>query len=269
MSPTPLFETLLYEVEAGIATVTLNRPERHNAFNTIMAVELRQVWHEIQTDPEVLCAILTGSGDRAFCSGMDVGDIASGTTQKAEGHEEEADWRKLTSVQNQCWKPVIAAINGMVVGGGLHFVVDSDIVVCSEEASFLDTHVKVGLIAGLEPVGLARKIPLEAVMRLALLGGSERMSAQEAHRLGLVGEVVSPAEVLPRARALAGMISEHSPTALALTKQSIWASLNDGLDTALEKTWATIEAHNEHPDLKEGSRAFVDKRKPHWKPYTG
>ena len=269
MSPTPQFETLLYEVEAGIATVTLNRPERHNAFNALMAVELRKVWHEIQTDPDILCAILTGAGDRAFCSGMDVADIHSGTTQKADGHEEEADWRKLTPVQNECWKPVIAAVNGMVVGGGLHFVVDADLVVCSEEASFLDTHVKVGLIAGLEPVGLARKIPLEAVMRLALLGGSERMSATEAHRLGLVGEVVPAAEVLPRARALALMISEHSPTALALTKQSIWTSLNEGLEDALAKTWTTIEAHNEHPDLKEGSRAFVEKRKPNWKPYTG
>ena len=117
---------------------------------------------------------------------------------------------------------MIAAINGMVVGGGLHFVVDSDIVVCSEEASFLDTHVKVGLIAGLEPVGLARKIPLEAVMRLALLGGSERMSAQEAHRLGLVGEVVSSAE--PKAPRSASIWRATCPAAAISTRipRSLW-----------------------------------------------
>ena len=269
MTSTPHFETLLYEVEAGVATVTLNRPERHNAFNALMAVELRKVWMEIQSDPAVVCAILTGAGERAFCSGMDVADVASGNTRKAKGSDEEADWRKLTPVQNQCWKPVIAAVNGMVVGGGLHFVADADLVVCAEEATFLDTHVKVGLIAGLEPVGLARKIPLEAVLRLALLGGSERMSAQEAFRLGLVGEVLPATEVMPRARALAKMISQHSPTALALTKQSIWTSLDEGLETALERTWSTIEAHRDHPDLKEGSLAYVEKRKPNWKPYTG
>ena len=269
MTPTPQFETLLYEVESGIATVTLNRPERHNAFNTVMAVELRRVWQTIQTDPDVICAIVTGSGERAFCTGMDVADVASGDTRKAAGQDEEADWRKLTPIQNQCWKPVIAAVNGMVVGGGLHFVIDADLVVCSEDATFMDTHVKVGLVAGLEPVGLARKIPLEAVLRLALLGGAERMSAQEAPRLGLVGEVLPAAEVMPRARALAAMISQHSPTALALTKQSIWNSLDEGLEAALEQTWATIESHNDHPDLKEGSLAYVEKRKPRWKPYTG
>lgn len=261
------FETLLYDVEAGVATVTLNRPERHNAFNAHMAVELRSVWQRIQASPEVVCAIVTGAGDRAFCTGMDVADVASGDARKTGG--EEADWRKLTPIQNQCWKPVIAAINGMVVGGGLHFVVDSDLVVCAEHATFFDTHVKVGLVAGLEPVGLARKIPLEAVLRLALLGGSERMNAAEALRLGLVGEVLPAPEVLPRARALAEMISQHSPTALAITKRCIWQSLDQGIEKALEQTWEAIQAHTNHPDLEEGSRAFVEKRNPNWKPYTG
>lgn len=107
----------------------------------------------------------------------------------------------LTAIQNRCWKPVITAVNGMVVGGGLHFIADSDLIVASETATFFDTHVKVELIAGLEPVGIARRIPLEAVLRMALLGGSERMSAQQALSIGLVGEVVPQAQLLPRARA--------------------------------------------------------------------
>ena len=269
MSGTVTFETLLYTVDSGIATLTLNRPDRHNAFNALMAIELRKVWQEIKTDPAVVCAIVTGAGERAFCSGMDVADVASGDARNASGSAEQADWRKLTPIQNQCWKPVIAAVNGMVVGGGLHFVVDADLVVCAEHATFLDTHVKVGLVAGLEPVGLARKIPLEAVLRLSLLGGSERMSAAEALRVGLVGEVLPADEVLPRARTLAEMISQHSPTALAITKQRIWESLDEGLDTALDRTWAAIQEHREHPDLIEGARAYVEKRKPNWKPYTG
>jgi enoyl-CoA hydratase/carnithine racemase len=164
---------------------------------------------------------------------------------------------------------VITAVNGMVVGGGLHFVADSDLIVCAEHATFFDTHVKVGLIAGLEPVGLTRRIPLEAVLRMALLGGSERLTATQALELGLVGEVVPADQVMPRARELAAMISQHSPTALARTKQTIWEGLDRGLDDALANTWEAINEHTKHPDLQEGAVAFVEKRKPRWAPFTG
>jgi E-phenylitaconyl-CoA hydratase len=157
----------------------------------------------------------------------------------------------------------------MVVGGGLHFVTDADLIVAAEHATFLDTHVKVGLIAGLEPVGLARRMPLEQVLRMALLGGSERMTAAQARAAGLVGEVVPPDRLMPRARELAEKISQHSPTAMARTKQCIWESLDLGLDEALGRTWEVIGNHSGHPDSEEGPRAFVEKRKPRWSPYTG
>ncbi len=263
-------ETLLLEMRDGVATLVLNRPERHNAFNLTMARELKQVWAALQADPEVVCVIVTGAGEKAFCTGMDVADVASGEARgSGQVSREESPWFQLTAIQNRCWKPVITAVNGMVVGGGLHFIADSDLIVCAEHATFLDTHVKVGLIAALEPVGLARRIPLEAVMRLALLGGSERMSAQQAKELGLVGEVLPAAEVLPRARELAAMIGQHSPTALARTKQVIWQSLDKGLDEALGDAWKAINEHTKHPDLNEGALAFVEKRKPRWEPYTG
>ncbi len=134
---------------------------------------------------------------------------------------------------------------------------------------FFDTHVKIGLIAGMEPVGLTRRIPLEAVLRMALLGGSERMSAEQALQCGLVGEVVPAERLMERARELAGKISQHSPTALARTKQCIWEGLDTGLDQALANTWTAINEHTGHPDLDEGSAAFVEKRKPRWAPYTG
>ena len=262
------YETLLYAVHEGVATVTLNRPDRHNALNASMAFELEGVWARIQTDPEVVCAIVTGAGEKAFCTGVDVADVASGEARSGD-NDTPVPWDRLTPIQNQCWKPVIAAINGMTAGGGLHFVVDSDIVLCSSNATFFDTHVKVGLVAGLEAVGLARRIPLEAALRLALLGGAEKMDAQEAHRLGMVGEVLPPEALLPRARALAEMISQHSPTALALSKRAIWQSLDSGLEEALAQTWITIREHTDHPDLEEGAKAFVEKRKPQWAPYTG
>jgi E-phenylitaconyl-CoA hydratase len=264
------FETLLFDVEDGVATITLNRPDKHNAFNFAMAAELKEMWRALQGDPEIVCAIVTGAGPKSFCTGMDVADVASGDAKgSGQVSREEAPWNNLTAIQNKCWKPVITAVNGMVVGGGLHFIADSDLIVCAEHATFFDTHVKVGLIAGLEPVGLARRIPLEAVLRMALLGGSERLTAAQALELGLVGEVVPADQVMPRARELAQLIAQHSPTALARTKQTIWESLDRGLDDALANTWDAITEHTKHPDLQEGAVAFVEKRKPRWEPFTG
>ncbi len=157
----------------------------------------------------------------------------------------------------------------MVCGGGLHFIADSDLVLCSENATFFDTHVKVGLVSGLEPVGLARRVPLESVLRMALLGGSERFDARRALEIGLVGEIVPSEALMPRARNLADAISRHSPAALARTKQAIWESLDVGLQQGLERAWRIIQEHNDHPDLKEGARAFVEKRKPRWMAHTG
>jgi enoyl-CoA hydratase/carnithine racemase len=266
------FESILYDVREGVATITLNRPARHNAFNVAMARELKQAWSDVKRDPAVVCALVTGAGERAFCTGMDVADVADGSARaeaaRMEREEGKPFYHFLTALQNRCWKPVITAINGMVCGGGLHFVADSDLLLAAEHATFFDTHVKVGLVAGLEPVGLARRIPLEAVLRMALLGGSERMSAQQALALGLVGEVLPTDRLLPRARELAARIAEHSPAALARSKQAIWESLDVGLHEGLARTWQLIREHTAHPDLEEGSRAFVEKRRPRWAPYS-
>lgn len=263
------FDTLRTEKQDRVMTLTLARPERHNAFNLTMAGELHSFWTQVKADPEVVCVIVTGAGEKAFCTGMDVADVADGSARSTGVlPREESPWFRLTALHNRCWKPVITAVNGMTCGGGLHFVADSDLVLCSENATFFDTHVKVGLIAGLEPVGLARRMPLEAVLRLALLGGSERLDARQALALGLVGEVLPAERLLPRARELAAKIAEHSPTALARTKQAIWESLDLGLHEALGRTWQRISDHTGHADMDEGSRAFVEKRRPRWAPYT-
>ena len=264
-------EAVLYERDGGVATITLNRPERHNAFTVAMARDLRRIWDDVKRDPAVVCVVVTGAGEKAFCTGMDVADIADGSAREEAARMEREDGKPfyhfLTAIQNRCWKPVVTAVNGMVVGGGLHFLADSDLVVASQTATFFDTHVKVGLVSALEPVGLARRIPLEAVLRLALLGGSERMTAEEALAVGLVGELQPPHRVVPRAHDLAAMIAEHSPTALARTKQAIWESLEGGLHAGLDRATELLRLHDPHPDIAEGSRAFVEKRKPRWAPY--
>jgi enoyl-CoA hydratase/carnithine racemase len=264
------FETILFEKSDGVATVTLNRPKQYNSFTAQMADELSAAWAEVQSSPDITCAILTASGDKAFCTGMDV-VAAMEDSSRATGtmSRQDAPWFRLTPLQNECWKPVILAINGMVNGGGFHFVADCDLTICADHATFFDTHVKMGLVAGIEPVGLSRRLPLESVLRLALLGGSERMSADEALRIGLVGEVVPGAELMKRARELASKIAQHSPSALARTKKAIWRGLDTGLDGAVENAWQIIGEHNDCPDIAEGGRAFAEKRAPKWVPFTG
>ena len=261
-------DSILFEKSDGVATITLNRPQQYNAFTAAMADELAAAWAEVKSSPDIVCAILTGAGEKAFCTGMDVmAAMAADSRETASQSREAAPWFRLTPLQNRCWKPVVLAINGMVNGGGFHFVADCDITICADHATFFDTHVKMGLVAGLEPVGLTRRLPLESVLRLALLGGSERMSAEEALRIGLVGEVVPGAELMTRAREIASKIAKHSPTALARTKQAIWEGLETGLDDAIGNAWRIIGAHNDCPDIAEGGRAFAEKRPPRWIPF--
>lgn len=269
--PATAFETVTYAVSDGVAVITLNRPQQRNAVNSVMSRELVAVWKHFRQDESAVVAILTGAGDKALCTGADLSDLP-----ETDGEEDEQGrkWGSLksiqwTSLQNRIWKPVICAVNGMVVGGGLHFVADSDIVIAADTATFFDTHVKVGLVAGLEPVSLARKMPFDAVMRMALTGGNERMSAQRAYELGMVNEVVPASELMASAHALANLIKVNSPVALARTKKAIWEAKEMGLHAALENAWGYIMVQNTHPDITEGGKAFMERRAPQWQPYRG
>ena len=263
------FETIIYEKKDRVATITLNRPDRLNAINGVMSRELSRAWVDVMEDPNVSVAIVTAMGEKSFCTGFDMMDVASAETADV-GDEESRGTRgsiKFTAIQNDCWKPVITAVNGMVTGGGLHFIADSDLIVAAEHATFFDNHVRVGLVSGMEPVGLIRRLGMEAVLRMSFLGGSERMNAQRAYQLGLVGDVVPAEQLLPRALELAGKIAEHSPAALAASKRAIWESLNRGLDDSLAHAWEIIREHAGHPDSREGPTAFAEGRKPEWKPF--
>ncbi len=259
-----------YEVADHIATITVDNPKVRNAFDYEMTQELRRLWGEIQRDVNVRCVIVTGSGEKAFCTGWDLTSTAAGESQKfAKVARRDAPYSQITAIQNRCWKPVITAVNGQCVGGGLHFVADSDLVIASEGATFFDTHVQNGLIAALEPAGLVRRIPLDAVFRLSYLGSAERMSASEAHRIGLVGEVLPADQLMDRARALATIICGYSPTALARSKKAIWESLDHGLEPGLDVAYQQLELHADHPDQVEGPTAFFEKRPANWAPFEG
>ena len=235
-----------------------------------MCVELRRIWGEIEKDPEITCAIVTGAGEKAFCTGWDVASLSREESEELVGGDRwSAPYGYITALQNRCWKPVITAVNGVCNGGGLHFIADSELIIAAEHASFLDTHVAVGMPSALEPAGLARRIPLERVFRLALMAKQGRITAQQALEIGLVGEVVPGADLMTRAKETAAVLAQYSPTSLARTKRAIWESLDHGLDAGLDTAHLQVEKHLGHPDPVEGSKAFIEKRAPAWSPYRG
>jgi enoyl-CoA hydratase/carnithine racemase len=259
-----------YEKADRIATITLDNPAALNAFDHAMCRELQRIWGDVEADPNVTCAIVTGAGEKAFCTGWDVSSLPRDESEAlVTGDRWSAPYGHITALQNRCWKPVITAVNGVCNGGGLHFIADTELAIASENATFLDTHVAVGMPSALEPAGLARRIPLERVFRLALLARHGRIGAREALEIGLVGEVVAAAELAARTRETAEAIAQFSPTALARTKRAIWESLDRGLNEGLDVAHLQVERHLGHPDPVEGSKAFLEKRPPDWEPYRG
>lgn len=254
---------LRYEKRDHVAIVTLTRPERGNSLSRGMRAPFFAVWRDIRADATVRAVIVTGEGDRHFCTGADVNEVAeTGSTPAGDGPvREQIAW---SAVANQVWKPVICALNGLVAGGGLHFVADADIVLAADHVEVMDTHTSVGMVGAVENVTLTHRLPLGAVLRMTLMGRHYRMTAQRAHQLGLIDELYSREELMPAALTMAQTIAENSPRAVSLSKQAIWASLGRDHEGAAEYAWALARMHWAHPDFREGPRAFAERRPPRW-----
>jgi enoyl-CoA hydratase/carnithine racemase len=167
------------------------------------------------------------------------------------------------------WKPVITAVNGICAGGAFHWIADSDIVIAASDAQFFDPHVSIGQVVSIEAIGLMKRMPVEAVMRMAFVGRYERMSAQRAYELGMISEVVDPPERLrDAAQELAEKIARNSPSAMAATKRALWGALEMGLTDACKAGARELVGMWGHPDQEEGPRAFAEKREPNWLPLT-
>src|SRR3990172_7310221 len=240
-------EGVRYELRDGIAFITLCRPERGNSLTQPMQRTFRAIWSEVRDDPGIRVAIVTAAGERHFCPGFDV--ATAGDEDSVFQNQPLSEAVFWSPYQNRVWKPVICAVNGLCVGGGLHFVVDSDIVIASENAAFLDAHVNVGMVGALENVGLARRLPVGAALRMTLLGRHYSMPARRAYELGLVEELVAPGDLLQTAEAMARAMLENSPQAMALSKQAVWGALERGYRDALEHAWALLRLHWSHPDF--------------------
>ncbi len=203
-----------------------------NAFNRQMCEELRDVWHVIKADTGVNAVVLRGAGDRAFSAGLDIKEDF-GQPDDVWNHDDPGEfispkWQKL-------WKPVVCAVHGICTAGALYFLNEADVVICSDDATFFDSHVTYGLVSALEPVGLMRRIGLGETLRMALIGNAERVSAATALRLGLVSEVVARDELFARAHELASIIASYPAVATEGTVRAIWESLDKPYRAAMDQ----------------------------------
>src|SRR6478672_8664564 len=228
------FETIQLVVDPvdHVAAITLNRPGALNSFNRTMCDEMAEAWRIVKLDDSVNAVVLRAAGDRAFSAGL---DIKTPYRQPANVWNHEDPGELLSPKWQKMWKPVVCAVQGMCTAGAFYFVNESDVVICSTEATFFDSHVSAGLVCALEPVGLMRKIGLGETLRIALTGNDERVSAQTALRIGLVTEVVDTDALWARAHDIATLIAAHPTSATQGTVKAIWESLDKPYRAALDQ----------------------------------
>jgi enoyl-CoA hydratase/carnithine racemase len=256
-------DELQVERHGRVLVVTIDRQGRMNALSQEVHDDLLATWTGLASDPSVRAIVITGAGDRAFCTGMDLKAFAERggpRPVKDDVHEE----LRVTPLHCDVWLPTIVAVNGVCTGAGLHFIADADVVVASTTASFLDTHVSVGQVTAIEPITLLPRIGLGNALRMAVLGRHCRVGAEEALRISLVDEVVEPERLLDRAIELAEQAATGSPAAIESSKRAIRGALERPISDAMQHGWKLLLAHREHPDSNEGPIAFAEKREPRW-----
>lgn len=268
-------ETLLYEEQDNVAIVTLNRPEVHNAFNLVMQRELRHVWTSLRRNDDVRAVVLTGAGEKAFCTGIDREEsIQKGYLDKQKVAESSGrvstpymfndPGDNINPKQNDLWKPIVAAVNGMACGGALYMLGEADIILAAENATFFDPHVTYGMVAGFESMHLLQKLPLGETLRLVLLGAHERMSATRAHQMGLVSEIAPADELLDRAMWVARAIASAPPLAIQGTLRAVWMAQEQSRRNALAQMSTLVSLGSVQENIDSGQQTFKGTR-PEWK----
>ena len=269
----PSYETLLYEEKNGAAWVTLNRPEVHNAFNAQMQRELRDLWRGLRRNDAVNVVVLTGAGEKAFCTGIDRTETmgsAPGSSERVVGAGTtpfmfDDPGENIGPKSCDLWKPVIAAVNGMACGGAFYMLGEVEFIIAAESATFFDPHVTYGMTAAFEPMHMLQKMPFHEIMRLSLLGSHERLSAKRAHEIGLVSELVPPAKLREAAQWAADAIASAPPLAIQGTVRAIWAARELSRSQALSLGYAFIGLGTNQESIRQGQAAFAAGKRVQWK----
>lgn len=259
----PEFETLLYDERGGVAYITLNRPQALNSFNNTMRAELKGLWRSLRANDDVRCVVLTGSGERAFCVGVDRNaedtyivferDTFYGTSNNYMYDDPGED---VGPKANDLWKPVICAVNGMACGGAFYMIAESDIIIAAEHATFFDPHVTYGQAAVYEPIKLLQHIGLGQVLRIMLLGAHERVSAETALQIGLITQICPPDELQATAEWLANAVASLPANVSSGTLRAIWAGNDMGRLDALSMATSILSTATDKDVMRAGNEAF-------------
>jgi enoyl-CoA hydratase/carnithine racemase len=203
-------------------TVTLNRPDRANSFNRAMIQDFHRLWGTARSDDAVRVIVLRAVEGKAFCTGVDVreGWRAPGSAPAPFDYDDPGDW--LGPKTNRVWKPFIVAVHGMAAGGAFYWLNEADIVICSDDATFFDPHLKYGKLSAVEPIGALGRIPYQEIARMVLLADEERISAATALRISLVTEVTAREDLWPRAEQLAASIAARAPIPVQGSVRALW-----------------------------------------------
>lgn len=270
------YEAIIYEETDGVAWVTLNRPDVHNAFNFQMQRELKDVWRSLRSNDDVRCVVLTGAGDKSFCVGIDRNEVMGDWENEDDVGEANATgvggasatpWHfddpgdNIGPKTNDLWKPVIAAVNGMACGGAFYMLGEVEFIIAAEHATFFDPHVSYGMTACFESIHMLQKMPFGEIMRLALLGASERMTAQRAHQIGLVSEVVPAADLHEAALWASTEIANSPAVAVQGTVRAIWMANELSRLQALDAGRILIRLGSDPKALFEGQQSFAAGRR--------
>jgi enoyl-CoA hydratase/carnithine racemase len=261
MSETYAFQTIDYRAEEGVAFVTLNRPEKYNAFNAAMQRELHALWRGLRHDDTVRAVVLTGAGDKAFCTGIDRDEVLGAGASDSEvgtiGVHYDDPGDLLGPKTAGLWKPVVAAVNGMACGGAFYLLGEADIVIAAEHATFFDPHVTYGMVAAYETVHLAQRVPFGELLRMQLLGAHERVSATRALEIGLVSEVTSADALAEQATWIATTIASQPADAVQATVRAAWGALELPRSQALAHAAGYLELGTTARNLAEGQEFFA------------
>jgi enoyl-CoA hydratase/carnithine racemase len=259
MDPSAL-TTIRYDAgDDGVATVTLDRPDAHNAFTTAMCDEMAAMWAHVREDDSVRAVVVTGAGSKAFCTGIDRSEVPAdgGLEFTFDPFTYEDPGGRLGPRSNECWKPVVAAINGMACGGAFYLLGEADVLIAADHATFFDPHVTYGMPAVFEPALMLHRMPFGEVMRMTLLGNHERISAARALEIGLVTEVVPGDDLAAAAHRVAAAIASQPAAAVQASLRSLWAARELTRAQMLDVGNTFLNLAMTKEALAEGQRVFA------------
>ncbi|WP_327355401.1 enoyl-CoA hydratase/isomerase family protein [Streptomyces sp. NBC_01304] len=235
--------------ETGVAVVTLDRPAKYNAIDLDTAAELTATWRQFRFDDSVRAIVVTGAGDKAFCTGI---DRSVDVPQPSGPYSIDDPLIAIGPKANDLWKPVIAAVNGMACGGAFYLLGEAEFIVAAEHAEFFDPHTTYGMVSAYEAIYMAQRMPFGEVARMSLMGTAERISARRAYETGLVSELADSGQELEAALACARTIAGYPAEAVQGTVRALWATKEAARAQALAHAPHLITLGNLPPEQQAG-----------------